>query len=158
MVVSQTSLVFDALYNFCILAVLGLHCGLSCPVAYGILVPWPGIEPMSPPLQGGFFTTGPPGKSCPLQFWGVWVGHPVGAPLWKFVWSFFMIRWEWSWEEDRRGQVPRSSHHVKSTSSCGFWSRMLLLTMWLRQCLGGVSTWSYSSLPLFHFGRKTVKE
>ena len=36
---------------------------LSCPVACGILVPWPGIEPMSPALEGGFLTTGPPGKS-----------------------------------------------------------------------------------------------
>ena len=37
--------------------------GLSCPVACGILVPQPGIEPASPALEGGFFTTGPPGKS-----------------------------------------------------------------------------------------------
>ena len=36
---------------------------LGCSVAYGILVPWPGIEPASPALQGGFLTTGPPGKS-----------------------------------------------------------------------------------------------
>ena len=36
---------------------------LSCPTACGILVPRPGIEPASPPLEGGFFTTGPPGKS-----------------------------------------------------------------------------------------------
>ena len=38
-------------------------CGPSCPVACGILVPLPGIEPASPALEGGFFTTGPPGKS-----------------------------------------------------------------------------------------------
>ena len=36
--------------------------GLSCPVACGILVPQPGIEPSSPALGGGFFTTGPPGS------------------------------------------------------------------------------------------------
>ena len=35
---------------------------LSCPAACGILVPRPGIEPASPALKGGFFTTGPPGK------------------------------------------------------------------------------------------------
>ena len=29
----------------------------------GILVPRPGIEPMSPALEGGFLTAGPPGKS-----------------------------------------------------------------------------------------------
>ena len=37
--------------------------GLSCSAACGILVPQPGIEPASPGLQGGFLTTGPPGKS-----------------------------------------------------------------------------------------------
>ena len=37
--------------------------GLSCSTARGIFVVWPGIEPMSPPLQGRFFTTGLPGKS-----------------------------------------------------------------------------------------------
>ena len=38
----------------------------SCCTACGILVPWPGIEPMSPALQGGFLTTGPPGRQ---MFW-----------------------------------------------------------------------------------------
>ena len=32
-------------------------------LARGILVPWPGIEPSSPALQGRFWTTGSPGKS-----------------------------------------------------------------------------------------------
>ena len=36
---------------------------LSCPAECGILVPQPGIEPMSPALEGGFFMSGPPGKS-----------------------------------------------------------------------------------------------
>ena len=30
--------------------------------------PGPGIEPMSPALAGGFFTTEPPGKPMPLVF------------------------------------------------------------------------------------------
>ena len=38
-------------------------CRLSCPVACGILVPQSGIEPTSPALEWGFFTTGPPGRS-----------------------------------------------------------------------------------------------
>ena len=42
--------------------------GLSCPEACGILVPWPGIEPTSPALEGGFLTTGPSGKSLPFNF------------------------------------------------------------------------------------------
>ena len=37
--------------------------GLSCPMACGILVPQPGIEPAPPTLEGRFLTTGPPGKS-----------------------------------------------------------------------------------------------
>ena len=40
--------------------VLGLR--LSCPEACGILVPQPRIKPASPALEGGFLTTGPPGK------------------------------------------------------------------------------------------------
>ena len=42
-----------------ILAVLGL----SCPIAWGILVPRPQIKTTSSTLQGGFLTTKPPGKS-----------------------------------------------------------------------------------------------
>ena len=37
--------------------------GLGFSVAYGILVPQPGVEPVSPALEGGFLTTGPQGKS-----------------------------------------------------------------------------------------------
>ena len=37
--------------------------GLRCPEVCVVLVPGPGIEPMSPALEGGFLTTGPPGKS-----------------------------------------------------------------------------------------------
>ena len=39
-------------------------CRLSCPVACGILVPWPGIKPTSPILEGRFLTIVPTGKSC----------------------------------------------------------------------------------------------
>ena len=42
--------------------------GLSCPVACGILVPRPGIEPMSSALESRFLTTGPPRKSLELLF------------------------------------------------------------------------------------------
>ena len=37
--------------------------GLSCSVAYEILVLRPGIKSTSPPLEGRFLTTGPPEKS-----------------------------------------------------------------------------------------------
>ena len=40
------------------------HMGLVVPQHVGgILVPLPGIEPVSPALQGRFLTTGPPGNS-----------------------------------------------------------------------------------------------
>ena len=39
---------------------------LSCSVAFGILIPWPGIEPVSPALQGGFLTIGLAGNSLGL--------------------------------------------------------------------------------------------
>ena len=41
---------------------------LCCSMIFGILVPGPGIEPMSPALQGEFLTTGPPGKSMDYKF------------------------------------------------------------------------------------------
>ena len=38
------------------------------PVVCGILVPWPGIEPTLPALEGRVLTTRPPGKSHKRQF------------------------------------------------------------------------------------------
>ena len=35
---------------------------VHCPMACGILAPQPGIKWLSPTLEGGFSTTGPPGK------------------------------------------------------------------------------------------------
>lgn len=40
----------------------------SVPVASGILVPGPGIEPVSPALEGGFLSTGIPGKSLDASY------------------------------------------------------------------------------------------
>ena len=50
--------------------------GLSCSSACGILLPQPGIEPVSPALQGRFLTTGPPGKSPDPHT------SPLQAPSW----------------------------------------------------------------------------
>lgn len=41
---------------------------LSCSAAGGFLVPWSGIEAMSPALQGRFLTPGPQGKSPNCTF------------------------------------------------------------------------------------------
>ena len=38
------------------------------PAVCGILVPWPGIEPTLPALEGRVLTTRPPGKSRMLDF------------------------------------------------------------------------------------------
>ena len=64
-------------FFFLMLAASGLHCsiwpspvvahGLSCPSTCRILVPWLGMEPTSLALEGGFLTTGHPGKS-PFSF------------------------------------------------------------------------------------------
>ena len=54
----------------------------SCPVARGILVPWPGIEPPSLALEGGVLTTGPPGESSfSKSLWslkGTWANNIGG--------------------------------------------------------------------------------
>ena len=47
--------------------------GLSCLAACGILVPWPGIEPVSPALEGGILTTGPTRKSPSFYIWLVFI-------------------------------------------------------------------------------------
>ena len=44
--------------------------GLSCPVACGILVLRSGIKLVSPALEGGFLTTGPPEK-VPVFFFNI---------------------------------------------------------------------------------------
>ena len=54
------------------LVVLSLSCGmqiLSCGM--WDLVPWPGIEPIPPPLQHGVLATGPPGNSQKWNLQGV---------------------------------------------------------------------------------------
>ena len=50
-------------------AVVAAH-GLSCPMSCEISVPRLGIEPVSPPLEGGFWTIVPPGKSRIVDFYG----------------------------------------------------------------------------------------
>ena len=53
--------------------------GLSCPSECGILVPWPGVEPVSPTWEGGVLTTGPPGKP-PVCF--AVTKNPQETPSW----------------------------------------------------------------------------
>ena len=57
-----------SLYLKCMGLVIVEH-RLSCPVACGILVPWPGIKTASPALEDIFLTNGPPGKSQNDRFY-----------------------------------------------------------------------------------------
>ena len=50
-----------------------MACGLSCPAAWEILVPWPGVELVSPALQGRFLAPGLPVKSLVSTFWLLWI-------------------------------------------------------------------------------------
>ena len=61
-------------------------CWLSCPTAGGIVVPWLGIEPVSPALEGRLFITGPPGKSQSKLLWlQSWLHHLFTMWLWARV-------------------------------------------------------------------------
>ena len=41
--------------------------------ARGILIPWSGIEPATPKLEGEVLTAGPPGKSLYFLFWNCFI-------------------------------------------------------------------------------------
>ena len=91
----------------CVACVVATHrlssCGLqacgvwhTCPVASGILVPWPGIEATSPALEGEL-TAGPPGKShevCTLNTiaWLVY-GGVCGMAIKKSEWMNGWDKW-----------------------------------------------------------------
>ena len=51
--------------------------GLNCSEPREILVPGPGIEPVSPALQGRFLSTGLPGKSRQYLFWSITVNYLI---------------------------------------------------------------------------------
>ena len=72
---------------------------LSYPLAWGLLVPQPGIKPVTPALQGEFLATGPPGKSLKqvldhrwlqsswqLSSW-VSVAKEVTVKCWSPIWG-----------------------------------------------------------------------
>ena len=51
--------------------------GLNCSEPHGILVPGPGIEPMSPALQGRFLSTGLSEKSPQYLFWSITLNYLI---------------------------------------------------------------------------------
>ena len=48
-------------------------CRLSCPVACGILVPWPGIKPVSAALESRFLTTDHHRSPFSIFYWPKWI-------------------------------------------------------------------------------------
>ena len=80
---------------WCISFSLVLAVGFICPVACGILVPQPGIEPLSPALEDGFLTTGTLGKS-----------HSTLARSLPFTLSYY---------PHRSHTLEESGHHVMTT-------------------------------------------
>ena len=99
-VLSRRSVSFLFLYLFIYLAAMGLscvlqdlllRCGYSCSTACGILVPWPGMEPASPALQGGFWATWEVLRSQFLEAPQIsgWSLHPQHN-FWKFCWLHYV--------------------------------------------------------------------
>ena len=66
-------------YYFCV-----IFCFFGCEVC-GILVPWSGIEPTPPTLEGKVLTTGLLGKSLLYVF--------KGLSMFTFFFPFIFIRW-----------------------------------------------------------------
>ena len=84
---------------FFLMATLGLPCGGWGLVAPGgILVPWPGIKPMSPTLEGRFLTVGPPGKSF-------WLSSYPQNPLEWHSSSRPSMRFPLKWLDFKRSQA-----------------------------------------------------
>ena len=64
-------------------------CGLSCSMAFGILVSQPGSESMPLTLEDGFLTTGPPGKSL----WPYFLDYLCFCKIIKFILIPLTIMW-----------------------------------------------------------------
>ena len=65
--------------------------GLSCSAACGILLLRPGIEPVSPALEGRFLTTGPPGKSPPPLFLKSFSGQSSLKKIFFLIFLLFLL-------------------------------------------------------------------
>ena len=101
-------------------ASLAVAHGLCCPTACGILVPWPGIKPvsMSRVLEGRFLTTGPPGKSQPPYF----PAHPR-PPDYHLLPSLFILT-----VGCLRSQAASNLSFFKDASF--FWLDFLNISFW----------------------------
>ena len=90
--------------------------GLSCPAACGILVPWLGIEPASPALEGGFLTTGPQGSPHKI----FWIKQRRKS-RWSWIWwGIFRYNSKISIREKKR--VNLKQRNLTNVTSA-MWSR-----------------------------------
>ena len=80
-------------------SVVVMH-GLRCSAACRILVPQPGIKPVSSALQGRFFTTGPPGTSLFFSLINVrWICFWVNnyGPFYQLAMFLFFLFCYFKW-------------------------------------------------------------
>ena len=83
-----------------------VHCGVW-PQACGILVPWSGIEPASPEVEGRFLTTRPPGKSLGF-FLTEFTLKTTGTIFWNIVYECQIKFFSFSFISTRRVVCLRS--------------------------------------------------
>ena len=104
--------------------------GLSCSGACGILVPWPGIEPMSPARSLNHWTT----REGPIMF-----NFSIYHPGWLTVLKSVLTIVQWSISDHGLFQLlisfPGTGSSLKSYEICGL-SRIC----WKRGCEWGL--WS----------------
>ena len=114
----------------------------SCPKTCEILVPWPGIEPVSPALEDRVLTPGPAGKPLPFQFLPTFQNllklcsllHRADIPILVFDHSvlppnsgpFGSCMWMWvptnGWEA-----LEHQETHTYSTHLCQAWDMWFIL-------------------------------
>ena len=124
-------------------------CRLSCPVACGISVSWSRIESASPALEGGFFTTGPPGKSqhyfSQIRGWqkmrwldGITDSVDMGSNK--------------LWEKEREAWRAAVHGVAKSRTQLSNWTK-LKFTIYFKPPFGRRCIWGDSASPPFLGGR-----
>ena len=85
--------------------------GLSCPMACVTLDPRPGIEPASPALEGGFFTTGPPGKSPDLLIVNI-LPHLQSLAIYVCVYIYVYTHFLEPFESRLQTSCPELFQHI----------------------------------------------
>ena len=104
-----------SLYSWCVGSV-AIALRLSYPEVDGILVPRPGIKPVSPALQGGFLTTGLPGQPLRPSFkkWSYWGKNSL---MYRTQPKDHPTTERWHWKEPREGQVSQGRDCVTAPLS-----------------------------------------